>query len=186
MLSKSNIDSFIDFSSHLLQAYPSTTTLSITYANVSKKQSKKNKTHSNVKTDDKDHANKKATNSVKFKCYEPTSGKCIKYKTYKIKELSRLLTFIGPRGVSVSTTKKRSLEDEDATDTNKKSKVETINEHTNGLASVMSNVKFENEEPLSTVSKTSTPPTEDKESTSTTVQPSTSSKNKKKKKKGKK
>lgn len=188
MPSKSNIDSFIDFSSQLLEAYPSTTTLSITYANALKKQSKnKDKDGSKIDTSS-DNNNKKATNLVTFKCYEPNSGKCIKYSTYKIKELSRLLTFIGPRGVSVSNTKKRPIEDEQGNTDAKKTKVETINEHTNGLASIMSNVKFDNEEPLSTtISKVDTPPAEEKEAVHVNNEPATSSsKNKKKKKKGKK
>lgn len=188
MPSKSNIDSFIDFSSQLLEAYPSTTTLSITYANALKKQSKnKDKDGSKIDTSS-DSNNKKATNSVTFKCYESNSGKCIKYSTYKIKELSRLLTFIGPRGVSVSNTKKRPIENEQDKGNAKKTKVETINEHTNGLASIMSNVKFDNEESLSTtISKVDTPPAEEKEAVNANNEPATSSsKNKKKKKKGKK
>lgn len=181
MPSTSDIDSFINFSSKLLEAYPSTTTLSITYANALKKQSKKNK------IEVKDNDNKKATNLVTFKCYEPKSGKCIKYSTYKIKELSRLLTFTGPRGVSVSSSKKRSTDDEHNDTTTKKAKIETVNEHTNGLASIMSNVKFDNEESLSTtISKVDTPPVEEKDTSAHNETPATSNKNKKKKKKGKK
>lgn len=154
------MDVFIQTSSELLQAYPSTT-VSVTYANASKKTKKLDKLEK-PETD-----SRKATNLVKFKCFEPNLGKCIKYSTYKVKELSRLLTYLGPRGVSM----KRKNEDEESSEKRQKLNL--------GVASVMSNSKFE--EPVAAAEEApeiGTPVPEEKEST---PQPS-----KKKKKKGKK
>lgn len=173
----SKVDSFIEDSSKLLEAYPSTTTLSVTYANSAKKKKKSDK--SDDKSDDKKEDPKKATNSVTFKCYEPNSGKCIKLSTYKMKELSRLLTFVGPRGVSVSS--KRRVQDDESTPDSKRQKVDV---HKPGLASYMTNVKFDNVAPETTPAPTGVPeltgatqaPKED------SIEPDTKSKKKKKKK----
>lgn len=142
-----SVDTFIEHSSRLLQSFPASTTLSITYSNVVKKQKKSNK-------NGKSEVSPKYTNAVKFKLYEAQSGKVIKFTTHKSKELSKLLNFIGPNGVSNS--------EED---------------HKVGLASIMSNVKYEKlheEDPVVTTA----PAAE--------AQPVATSKNKKKKKKGKK
>lgn len=143
------MDVFIQSSLELLEAFPATT-VSITYANVAKKLSKKEKS---------------ALNVVRFKCYDPKLGKCLSYSTYKAKELSRLLTFMGPRGVSM----KRKADEEESETKKQKTSV--------GVASVMSNAKFE--EPVEEESKAATPAPEENDSTS---QPS----KKKGKKKGKK
>lgn len=112
----SNIDSFIQLSSELLATYPTTTTLSITYSNVAKKT---NQPSSSTTTKIK-KPTKKASHSVSFKLFEPHTGKCIKYSTYKIKELSKILNFIGPRGIH-----------------------DANNLHVLGLSSLMTNVKYE-------------------------------------------
>ncbi|QRG36533.1 hypothetical protein FDK38_000874 [Candidozyma auris] len=154
------MEKFIESSEQLLEAFPSAT-LSITYSNAAKKTK-----HNN--------SSKKAQNVVKFKCTEPKSGKCIQYSTYKAKELSRLLTFFGPRGVS----KKRKAEDEGATDqAPKQAKSDVV-----GVASIMSNTKFE--EPLIQQEETKSEVTPVPEENP--VQPPSSSSKNKKKKKGKK
>lgn len=91
-----SVDTFINNATHLLSAYPSST-VSITYT--------KSKT--------------KPGNITKFKVYNPRSNKSLKYKTNKIKEFSRLLTFLGPNGVNIEL------------------------KHSVGLSSLMSNKKFE-------------------------------------------
>ncbi|ODV79108.1 uncharacterized protein CANTADRAFT_21875 [Suhomyces tanzawaensis NRRL Y-17324] len=152
-----SLDTFIESASALLAAYPSSTTLSVTYTNVHKKQQQGKVS--------KDSKSNKATHSVSTKLFEPSSGKCIKYTTYKIKELSRILTFIGPKGVNVITQTKTNEGEE-----------ETV--HKVGLASIMSNTKFEDvpeEEPVKEEVKEKAP----------VVEPS-ASKKKSKKKKGKK
>ncbi|KAK6457891.1 signal recognition particle 9 kDa protein-domain-containing protein [Scheffersomyces xylosifermentans] len=121
----SNLEAFIEVASSLLASYPSSTSLSITYTNVERK---KKQSKSDVKVTKPASNKKTATNAVHFKLFEPNSGKCIKYNTFKIKELSRLLAFIGPRGVNVVT------------------KTDAPQQHVDGLASVMSNVKYEEEE----------------------------------------
>ncbi|KAG7664638.1 uncharacterized protein J8A68_001863 [[Candida] subhashii] len=113
----SNIDSFIQLSSDLLATYPTTTTLSITYSNIAKKKQSTKEGDSSIK---KKQPTKKASHSVSFKLFEPHTGKCIKYSTYKIKELSKILNFIGPRGIHDSN-----------------------NLHVLGLSSLMTNVKYE-------------------------------------------
>ncbi|EER31817.1 conserved hypothetical protein [Candida tropicalis MYA-3404] len=112
----SSIDKFIELSTDLLLNYPTTTTLSITYTNLSKKKS----TSSTSSTSKPSSSSKtSSTHGVNFKLYEPNSGKCIKYNTKKSKELSKLLNFIGPKGLN------------------------NDNLHVLGLASLMTNVKYE-------------------------------------------
>lgn len=108
-----SLDSFIDSTSKLLAAYPTTAKVSITYSNEHKLAQKKGKSL----------PEKSASNCVSVKVFEPSLGKCIKYKTYKIKEFSKLLTFLGPRGVSVG----------EGGNTNK----------VTGAGSIMSNKKFD-------------------------------------------
>lgn len=86
------VESFIESLANLLSTYP-TTRLTITYANVAKKNSLRTPNALS------------STHKVTFKCFEPTSGKCIKFRTSKIKEVSRLLTFVGPRGVNHDSVK---------------------------------------------------------------------------------
>lgn len=175
MPTESTLDRFIETSSSLLLAYPTTATLSVTYANSAKK---------NKRVSVKDGELKRATNKVTFKCYEARSGKCTKYSTHKVKELSRLLMFAGPRGVLVTTATKTSgdrpagnLQD-----------TATATTHKAGLASIMSNVKFEEDNVAAPKAEPST--TAEVESkgaaASATDAAASTPKNKKKKKKGKK
>ncbi|KAF3989892.1 hypothetical protein FT663_02462 [Candidozyma haemuli var. vulneris] len=152
------MEKFIESSAELFEAFPSAT-VTITYSNKNKKKSSDNEA---------------PANSVKFKCTEPKSGKTIQYSTRKAKELSRLLTYFGPRGVSKK--RKADSEAEDA-QTSKKIKSEVT-----GVASVMSNSKFEEPqiEPETQPVESTPAPEETKEKT---PQPSSKSK---KKKKGKK
>lgn len=108
------MESFIESAEQLLAAFPSSTVL-ITYSNVGKKFPKGRP----------DHA---PQNMVSFKVCHAHLGKNIRYSTYRTKEVSRLLTFLGPRGVS----KKRKL-DADAP------------EVVVGAAAIMANVKLEDE-----------------------------------------
>lgn len=145
------MDTFIKSTSDLLEAFPAATVL-ITYSNVAKK----------LKTED----TKKASNVVRFKVYDSQLGNCIKYSTYKTKELSKLLTFLGPHGVSM----KRKIDDDETSDKKQKLNV--------GAAGVMTNAKLEETQPAEAVeSNVGTPAPEE-------VTATTSSK--KKKKKGKK
>lgn len=162
-----SIEKFIELSTDLLANYPTTTTLSTTYTNVSKK-SKKSTSESAATS--KPKSNKISTHAVSFKLYEPNSGKCIRYTTTKSKELSRLLNFIGPKGLT------------------------NDNLHVVGLASLMTNVKYEKpiepslentpipeSENLATKEIEQNKPDAKEEKTTTTT--SSKKKNKKKKKK---
>ncbi|SGZ48251.1 CIC11C00000002804 [Sungouiella intermedia] len=144
------METFIQSTSDLLEAFPGATVL-ITYSNVSKK----------TKSEDA----KRASNVLKFKVYDSHLGKCIKYSTHKSKELSRLLTFLGPHGVSM----KRKHDGGDVSEKKQKLGV--------GAASVMSNVKVEETEHETVESNAATPAPEEG---------STATSSKKKKKKGKK
>lgn len=147
------MDSFIESVSDLLEASPSCT-VSITYSNTAKKS--------------KREGTPKATNVVKFKVHDTTLNKSIKYSTNKGKDVSRFLTYLGPRGL----TQKRSAEE--ASEPAKKQKLSV------GAASIMSNTPFEEPEQPEVVEleAAGTPAPEE------VVPASTSSK--KKKKKGKK
>lgn len=130
------MESFIQSTADLFEAFPSAT-VSITYKNATKKKP----TDSNA-----------TRNTAKFKVFEPHTGKCIQYKTSKSKELSRLLTYLGPRGV---LSMKRAHEEEE--DESKKPKLMV------GVSSVMANTKFEETEPVVVVeTETTTVPEADK------------------------
>lgn len=107
------MDSFITAATHLLEAFPNAT-VSIAYSNVHKKTG----------VDSRRPANK-----VRFKVYDAELSKCVRYSTTKSKELSKLLSFLGPHGVSTGT--KRKAEGDEPT---RKSA---------GLAAIMSNTKIE-------------------------------------------
>lgn len=168
---ENDIDAFIKHSVQLIEAYPSKTRLSITYANSLKKWKKRAEKVSKTDT------NRKATNLVTFKCFEPDSGKCLKYKTYKSKELSKLLTFVGPRGVSLTKKSETPSTENDGETSN--------NFHVNGLSSIMSNVKFEEKKDFEKdVSKVEVLPSQQELKEVPSSQASNS--NKRKKKRGKK
>ncbi|KAI5961212.1 uncharacterized protein KGF55_004137 [Candida pseudojiufengensis] len=88
-----NLDDFIELSTNLLAIFPSTTTLSITYSNKSKKLKASKKPNSKPNK-------QQATHEVNIKLYEPHQGKLLKYKTKKQKELSKILNLLGPQGLS--------------------------------------------------------------------------------------
>lgn len=108
------MDSFIDSALELLEAYPSAT-VSITYSRVGKKESLEE--------------SRRPSNKVKFKVHDLVLTKSVRYTTTKTKELSKLLTFLGPHGVS---TKRKAAQDLLAAKKLKPSP---------GVAGVMSNFK---------------------------------------------
>lgn len=108
------MDTFIDSALELLEAYPSAT-VSVTYSKFSKKET----------TD----GSRRPSNKVKFKVYDLDLSKFVRYTTTKTKELSKLLTFLGPHGVS---TKRKVIEDLSSA---KKSKPSP------GVLGIMSNVE---------------------------------------------
>lgn len=180
MPTEKSVDKFIEYASKLIASNP-LVTLSTTYSNESKKILKKRAKKSSS-SEEKEPFGLKNTAVITFKCFEPRSGQCIKYKTYKAKELSRLLAFVGPRGVSV--TRKRSRDSDDTGDDLKRQKVETP-QQVPGLSSLMSNVPYKEEEvqaPTTTEPAKASPTPEASQQEAT----SSKSKNKKKKKKGKK
>lgn len=83
------MDAFIELLTKLLAAYP-LTTVSITYSNQHKKNPNK--------------VAKPALNKVSVKLYVPEAGKIVKYLTFKLKELSKILALLGPFGVAMALT----------------------------------------------------------------------------------
>lgn len=108
------MDTFIDSALELLEAYPAAT-VSVTYSKASKVESL--------------DETRRPSNKVKFKVFDLDLSKTVRYTTTKTKELSKLLTFLGPHGVS---TKRKAIEDMPSA---KKSKPSP------GVAGVMSNFK---------------------------------------------
>lgn len=152
------MEKFIESLAELFEAFPSAT-VTVTYSDKSK-----SKKASSIQA---------PVHVVKFKCTEPQLGKSIQYSTRKAKELSRLLTYFGPRGVSAA---KRKADADTTEEPTKKPKTEIV-----GVASVMSNSKFE--EPQAEAEEKVAEPTAVAEEKEKTPQPLAKSK---KKKKGKK
>ncbi|KAH3671139.1 hypothetical protein OGAPHI_000850 [Ogataea philodendri] len=111
----SGSDWFIQKSLDLLKASPDDTTVSITYTH-SKSGSKS--------------TTKPPKAVIKFKTFNPKTGICLTFKTYKSKEFNRLVNVLGPRGSSMTKT-----------DNQEKKTI-----HLDGFSSVMSNVEFKPEE----------------------------------------
>lgn len=88
-------DVFIERSLHLLEVNPTSTRISITYGSESKKQSKRK--HSKITKPETENRS-----FVSFKTFDPISGQLHKLKTFKTKELSKLLTALGPHGVVIT------------------------------------------------------------------------------------
>ncbi|KAI5960483.1 hypothetical protein CANMA_003995 [Candida margitis] len=94
-----DLDEFFELSTDLVANFPSTT-LSITYSNTAKNLSNKK---SPSKVDNEASSSTKhapSTHTINIKLFEPHSGKCLKYKTTKQKEFSRILNVLGPQGVN--------------------------------------------------------------------------------------
>jgi len=95
-----NLDQFFELSTNLVANFPSTT-LSITYSNTAKKlSSKKSKPSTTTADASSSTKHKPPTHTINIKLYEPHTGKCLKYKTTKQKEFSRILNVLGPQGVN--------------------------------------------------------------------------------------
>lgn len=95
-----DLDQFFELSTDLVANFPSTT-LSITYSNTAKKLS--SKTSKSTTIDDESSSttkHKPPTHTINIKLFEPHTGKCLKYKTTKQKEFSRILNVLGPQGVN--------------------------------------------------------------------------------------
>lgn len=107
------MDSFIVAAADLLEAFPGAT-VSITYANVHKKAGAESR---------------RPANKVRFKVYDADLSKCVRYSTTKSKELSKLLSFLGPHGVSTGT--KRKAEEAE------------LNKKNTGVAGIMSNTEVQ-------------------------------------------
>lgn len=100
MLNVQTIDTYIQKSLNLFEASPSETKISITYGSNLKKHKKDTKTKSRKPL---------TKNFITFKTFEPRTGTCLKYKTYKVKEFSRLLSLLGPKSIQFQKSTVRSI-----------------------------------------------------------------------------
>ncbi|CDK25332.1 unnamed protein product [Kuraishia capsulata CBS 1993] len=132
-----SIDVYIERSLRLFEANPSTTRVTITYGSAEKKAKKSGK---QPKTS---VANPPATHYTTFKTFDPVSGTCFTTSTSKAKELSRLLALLGPRGMQLTKTKK--TVDRDGETKKVLSEVVSIKER--GIAAILTNREFADEEP---------------------------------------
>ncbi|CAN6674502.1 signal recognition particle subunit Srp21p [Trichomonascus vanleenenianus] len=108
-----SLDTFIEQSQALLEARPETTRVTTTYTHSSKHQPRK--TQETVSTG--------ARPAVLFlKTYDPVSGTCYRIRVSKANELSRAMTALGPRGVTLTRAKPVNVK---------------------GLASTMANIEVE-------------------------------------------
>ncbi|KAG5361923.1 hypothetical protein CJU90_3393 [Yarrowia sp. C11] len=109
-----DLDTFIQRSASVLEARPDTTRLSLTYKHQVRKVDPAREASPEAE-DDEDSA---AAQPILYaKTFDPVSGVCFRIKITRAKQLSRLLSALGPRGVEITkvTKKKR---------TNKKAKLE--------------------------------------------------------------
>ncbi|CCG22643.1 adhesin-like protein [Candida orthopsilosis Co 90-125] len=94
-----DLDQFFELSTDLVANFPSTT-LSITYSNTAKKLSSKASKSTTTDESSSTTKHKPPTHTINIKLFEPHTGKCLKYKTTKQKEFSRVLNVLGPQGVN--------------------------------------------------------------------------------------
>lgn len=131
---------------HLLTVNLSQTRISITYG-------------SNTKKDNSDKISKhKAESFVSFKVFDPSSGVLYKLKTHKVKDLSRVLTALGPHGVVIThgdkngkNSKKSKKQADNSGDV--ETSHETKSSKLRGFSSVLANAEIE-EEPVEPVKET--------------------------------
>lgn len=91
-----DIDTFIELSSTLLTAQPTTTKISTTYTH-------RNATHKITTST----SSKPSITNVKV--YDPLTGACFKTRLTKTNQLSRVMTALGPRGVILSSKNNKKI-----------------------------------------------------------------------------
>lgn len=130
-----SIDTYIQDSVRLLKVAPSTSTITITYKTIENKN--------DTTTDKKNIENK---SSVSFKTKNSQSSTSYTFSTNKSKDLSRLLSALGPRGVTInlsSPLEKKAF----SNGKNKKKKItKKNNSHLVGVSSILANKYIPNEE----------------------------------------
>ncbi|KAH3899727.1 uncharacterized protein SCODWIG_02473 [Saccharomycodes ludwigii] len=113
------VDTYIKSTSNLLEANPSQTLLTIKYNIVNHhKKSKENK----GETSDKNTVNIKFNTSVTFQTKNPELGLFHDYTTNKVKEVSRVLSALGPKGVTMNVNNNKVLKKKDFLYSNLKGK----------------------------------------------------------------
>lgn len=100
-----DLDTFIQRSASILEARPDTTRLSLTYKHQVRKVDPTRE--ASPEADEEDDG---AAQPILYaKTFDPVSGVCFRIKITKAKQLNRLLSALGPRGVEITkvTKKKR-------------------------------------------------------------------------------
>jgi Signal recognition particle 9 kDa protein (SRP9) len=90
-----NINSYLQQSSLLLQAYPITTRITTKYSLPPKEKTKISGRGSTVQLDPSLPPTKSPAATLTFKTFETTAGICLKYRTNKSAEVGRLMTGLG-------------------------------------------------------------------------------------------
>lgn len=102
-----DLDTFIQRSASILEARPDSTRLSLTYKHQVRKADPTREATPEAEYDEDSAA---AQPILYAKTFDPVSGVCFRIKITRAKQLSRLLSALGPRGVEITkvTKKKRS------------------------------------------------------------------------------
>jgi hypothetical protein len=87
----------------------------------------------------------RADSFVSFKVYEPVSGGLYKLKTQKVKDLSRVLTALGPHGVQITKDVEHNVKKDRGGDTSMKPKNGKETVQIRGFSSVLANSEIEEE-----------------------------------------
>lgn len=205
-----SLDTYLERSTSLLESDPENTLVSVTYRNKGgkSKESSKGENQEESKGAESGCSNSSTTRSVSFKTYNDGNGICYRFTTNKAKDLSRVLTALGPKGVQFTKSKKipskkrKSEADNISGNSSKKSKKKSKSElddysvkkysvNGKGFSSILSNVECKPEEAddsNNAGSKTQKAETVTKTGNagSTKSEETSSKKKKSKKKKGKK
>ncbi|AOW00862.1 signal recognition particle 9 kDa protein-domain-containing protein [Yarrowia lipolytica] len=116
-----DLDTFIQRSASILEARPDTTRLSLTYKHQVRKVDPTREATPEAEEDEDSAA---AQPILYAKTFDPVSGVCFRIKITRAKQLNRLLSALGPRGVEITKVSKKKR-------TNKKAKLDNQTEDVN-------------------------------------------------------
>ncbi|KAG5367136.1 hypothetical protein CJU89_1588 [Yarrowia sp. B02] len=135
-----DLDTFIQRSASILEARPDTTRLSLTYKHQVKKDAREGAREGTPDDEEEEGAQP----ILYAKTFDPVSGVCFRIKITKAKQLSRLLSALGPRGVEITkvTKKKRPNKKAKLDEDVKMEEASTAVVREKGFALTMSNTEY--------------------------------------------
>lgn len=101
-----DLDTFIQRSASILDARPDTSRVSLTYKHVVKKTDGSADPKKTASNEDEDEDSATAQAVLYAKTFDPVSGVCFRIKLTRTKQLNRLLSALGPRGVEITKVTK--------------------------------------------------------------------------------